>query len=183
MNRLLALACCALMAAPASAQSGEEVIAGEVFSAINQVCLPVLRREVDVSNHSAFEDFLKQRGFTDGFSRAQVDLFPPPVDSTLSRAFLVSGEAGADQFVMAIGGVEESCRLFVLGSDDKAAGHHALAARFAQAEAWEQVTPPANASPRIAFVQGGKDEPTALVLIFPESALEGIAFNAIAFAR
>lgn len=183
MMRFLSLVCCALAAVPANAQTSEESIANKVFSALDQVCLPVLRHEIDATDPAAFEDFLKRRGFKMGISAAQFELFPPPVDSTLSRAFLVSGEAGADQFVMAIGGVETSCRLFVLGDDDKAAGHRDLAAQFEQSGTWEPATPPPEASPRVAFMQGGQEEPTALVLIFPQSELTGIAFNVIGFTR
>ena len=176
---VLIAAIAALAAAPSSAQPARSSIA----AAIEDVCLPVLRHQVATTDPEAFAAFVSGMGLRSGISNEQFALFPPPADGALSRGLLVSGKVNEQSFVMAIGGLDNSCRLFVIGDSDGLVASNALADELARGEVWHKVDAPATASPRIALVQGLTEQPTALTLIFWTNELPGISHHVVAFAR
>jgi hypothetical protein len=175
---VLIAAIAALAAAPSSAQPSRSPI----LLAIEDVCLPVLRHQVATTEPEAFAAFVAGKGFLSSISNEQIALFPPPADRALSRALLVSGKVNEQSFVMAIGGSDNSCRLFVIGGSVGLVASNALGDEFARGGVWHKVDAPDTASPRIAMVQGLAEQPTALTLIFWTNELPGISHHVVAFA-
>ena len=183
MRRQLAILFFSALASSASAQPREGGFEALAYASIQNVCIPLLRGQKRLGSLAEEQAFVAAQGLKTGISSDQLALFPPPHDSTLSRATLISGERNGSRFVLAIGGAEPSCRLFVeqRAGESRPAGD--LAKLFSRADGWQPANIPASATPRLGFVGGNPERPNAIALILLTNQLPGIAYTAVIEAR
>lgn len=182
-KRLASAFCIAALATSAAAQPSGVSIEALAYSAIQQVCIPLLRGERQFSSPDEEQAFLSAQGLRVGISPDQLALFPPPHDATLNRATLLSGERNGRQFFMAIGGAERSCRLFMEHGAGQDVNADTIARLFTAADGWQPAPIPAGASPRIGFIGGDAAQPNAIALILLTNQQPGIGYTVRVVAR
>ena len=170
----LALAAAAILPLSATAQEAQPGLEAQVLSATERLCLPLLTGQLDINVPAALQTVAGSIGVTFGISDAQYALFPPPADAAINGAALFSGQAGGQQFLMAVGGVERTCRVYVQHAGQPSPD--SLAQQFAASGNWQEQTMPAGASPRRGFLKGSVQQPEAASIILLGEQAPGIAY-------
>jgi hypothetical protein len=181
--RRLAILLLATLAGSASAQPRESGFEALAYGALQNVCLPLLRGQKRLGSLEEEQAFVAAHGLKTGMSSDQLALFPPPHDTALSRATLISGERNGSRFLLAIGGAERSCRLFVERKAGQARDAGDLAKLFTAADGWQPAKLPAAATARLGFTGGDLERPSTIALILLANQLPGIAYTAVVMTR
>jgi hypothetical protein len=169
-----ALLAAALLPFSANAQDAQPSLESLVVTAAERVCLPILRGQVDIARPEQMRALAQGLWLTFGISDEQYDLFSPPADATINRAALFSGQAGEQHFLMAVGGVERSCRIFVQQAGQPIPND--LAQRLIATGNWTESAVPADASPRRGFLFGAAGSPEAAAIMLLGDQLPGIGY-------
>lgn len=159
LGSLLALT---LAAAPATADA--------IAATADRICIPALSGDSPwPSDLAAEEKLLGQVGLKPGIPKELSDKIAAgdPQLTSLSRAILASRDAPDGAFGMALGGIEQSCRLMVYRTANADALVSAIGTALV-AQGWKRVPAPPTRHPKHAFLRRTAGNRIAIVhLVLP----------------